>query len=119
MAKAKDSPQRERRNPPTEQADEQASPIAGSHVFNGRHVHVLEDGSLAFREDEWFEKNNGISTAVAKPDRDGVLLLIGEREQWLNGMNHNLEYRDTALASLYAFRDLVQPVESGDQAEAE
>lgn len=118
MEKAKDSPQRVKRNPPTEQDAQQASPIAGSHVFNGRHVHVLEDGNLAFNDDQWFENNNGISTNVAKPDRDGVLLLIGEREQLINSVTLG-EYRDTALASLYAFRDLVQPVESGDQAEAE
>lgn len=115
-AKAKAAPQRKPRNPkpadeqPDEEPKPEANPIAGSHVFSGRHVHVHQDGSLSFNADEWTQERNGITTAIPKPDRDGVLALIGQRESELLSTAHlDADYRDTALASLYAFRDLVQP----------
>ena len=118
-AKTKAAPQRKRRAtgdaPEPAQSQQDAPPIAGSYVFDGRTVHVREDGSLTFPDDEWMREEDGIAVGIEKPDRDAVLQLVADREIELLAIDYDPEYRDAALATLRAFGALV----SGDAAETE
>lgn len=94
MAKRKAAPQRQRRNASTAQDEAKAqdeavlAQNAGAYVFDGRTVYVLEDGNLAFPEDEWMREENGITVGIEKPDRDGVLALIAARETELLAIDY-------------------------------